>query len=84
MISVELINDTRSSVNKCCHHRLIVCSTFCFRAVTTFLQLNTIVLKIYKKLVAAFALLPSSTNRRVDHSSTELSGDRVTSVYGRR
>ena len=25
---------------KCCHHSLIVCSTFVFRAVTTFLQLK--------------------------------------------
>ena len=51
-----------------------------------FQQLNLIVLKIYKKLVAALALLPSSTDRRVDHSSNELSGDRdrATSVYGRR
>ena len=49
-----------------------------------FQQLNLIVLKIYKKLVAALALLPSSTNRRVGHSSTELSDDRATSVYSRR
>ena len=57
---------------------------FCFRAVTTFLQLNLIVIKIYKKLVAALTLLPGSTNRRVGYSGIELSGDRATSVYGRR
>ena len=74
----------KECVYRCCHHRLIVCSIFCFRAVTTFLQLNVIVLKIYKKLVVALALLPGSTNRRVGHSSTELSGDRATSVYRRR
>ena len=40
----------RECVWKCCpDHRLIVFSTFCFRTVTSFLQLNLIVLKIYKK-----------------------------------
>ena len=71
----------KECVYKCCHNRLIACSTFFCHAVTTFLQLNLIVLNVYKKLVAALALLPSWTNRRVGHSSTELSGDRATSMY---